>query len=264
MNEIMDLFRASPSIYPLLMKPYKRIFLLSHMRANTSLFGHILGNSPEIEGYYEMHIGYYSWKSLYRQKLLHFSSHKPKPKAKYLFDKILHDDHYIHPDILHRSDTQTIFSLREPDQTIRSIVMLYEKVDPDHEFHTVDGAIGYYNERLSTLLKIAKELDGKFLYIDAQSLRDDTNNALHFLTQKLELITPLSNEYQCNKLTGIGNAGDHSKNIKIGKIVPGKTDYSEIILDSKQIAESVLLYKKVRDEMITSSSAFLEYDSQRK
>ena len=37
---------------------YSRIFLLSHMRAFTSLAGHILGSHPQINGYFEMHISY--------------------------------------------------------------------------------------------------------------------------------------------------------------------------------------------------------------
>ena len=41
-----------------LSKPCARIFLLSHMRAYTSLAGHILGSHPQINGYYEMHLGY--------------------------------------------------------------------------------------------------------------------------------------------------------------------------------------------------------------
>ena len=32
--------------------PYARIFLLSHMRAYTSLAGRILGSHPQINGYY--------------------------------------------------------------------------------------------------------------------------------------------------------------------------------------------------------------------
>ncbi|MGV8991151.1 MAG: hypothetical protein ACOH1Q_07075 [Thiobacillus sp.] len=33
---------------------YARISLLSHMRALSSLAGHILGSHPQINGYYEM------------------------------------------------------------------------------------------------------------------------------------------------------------------------------------------------------------------
>ena len=36
-----------------LLTPLEPILLLSHMRANTSLFGHILGTHPEINGYHE-------------------------------------------------------------------------------------------------------------------------------------------------------------------------------------------------------------------
>ena len=36
---------------------FARIFLLSHMRDLTSLAGHTLGSHPQINGYYEMHLG---------------------------------------------------------------------------------------------------------------------------------------------------------------------------------------------------------------
>ena len=99
--------------HPTLLRRYEQIFLLSHMRANTSLLGHILGASPEIEGYYEMHIGYHSWRSRWRQKLLHFAQHKPKRRGRYMFDKVLHNDHAIAPMFLQSS--KIIFSLRPPE-----------------------------------------------------------------------------------------------------------------------------------------------------
>lgn len=37
---------------------HARIFLLSHMRAYTSLAGHNLGSHPSINGYYKMHISH--------------------------------------------------------------------------------------------------------------------------------------------------------------------------------------------------------------
>ena len=48
--------------------PYARIFLLSHMRAFTSLAGHILGSHPQINGYYEMHLSYEDAAALDRQR----------------------------------------------------------------------------------------------------------------------------------------------------------------------------------------------------
>jgi hypothetical protein len=70
--------------------PKQHIFLLSHMRSYTSLYGHIMGFNPAICGYYKMHIGYYSWKSLIRQKLLYFESEATKPGFSCMFDEVLH------------------------------------------------------------------------------------------------------------------------------------------------------------------------------
>lgn len=46
---------------------YARIFLLSHMRACTSLAGHILGSHIRINGYFEMHISYENAAALDKQ-----------------------------------------------------------------------------------------------------------------------------------------------------------------------------------------------------
>ncbi|MBM4190547.1 MAG: hypothetical protein FJ210_07540, partial [Betaproteobacteria bacterium] len=43
---------------------------MSHMRAFTSLAGHILGSHPQINGYYEMHISYADAAALDRQLAL--------------------------------------------------------------------------------------------------------------------------------------------------------------------------------------------------
>ena len=115
---------------PRLVVQHRNIFLLSHMRANTSLFGHLIGSHPEVEGYYEMHIDYYSWKSLWRQKLRHFSGHRAKPGARFMFDKVLHEGHHVAPEILRRETSRTIFMLREPGQSVKSLVALYRKRNP--------------------------------------------------------------------------------------------------------------------------------------
>ena len=46
---------------------FDRIFLLSHMRAFTSLTGHILGSHPKINGFYEMHFSYQYAAVLHKQ-----------------------------------------------------------------------------------------------------------------------------------------------------------------------------------------------------
>jgi hypothetical protein len=68
-----------------------RIFLLSHMRAFTSLIGHILGSHAKINGYYEMHLSYYSSDSLDQQLKLYKKTESIKAHSHYLFDKLLHN-----------------------------------------------------------------------------------------------------------------------------------------------------------------------------
>ena len=146
------------------LKKLQPIIMLSHMRANTSLFGHVLGNNPEINGYYEMHIGYYSWKSLIRQKLKFLENHKFKKESKYIFDKVLHNEHEVNCEMLIQHNAKIIISLRSPEETIPSIIKLYnEKVDPSHEFATFNGAASYYKTRLDTLNEYAVKLKNNFI-----------------------------------------------------------------------------------------------------
>lgn len=238
---------------PSILMPHKRIFLLSHMRANTSLFGHILGSHPEVEGYYELHIGYYSWKSFIRQKLIYFAQHDKKSSANYIFDKVLHNEHYVEPKLLSNSNSVIIFSLREPIQTIKSIIALYQKNDPNHSFAQVDGASKYYIGRLKQLEKLSKQLECKVIYIDAQCLRDNTEDSLTFLTKEIGLKQPLTSEYETQNLTGTNGAGDRSDNLKLGKIKAGKTDYSSIELDESIKAELIEAYNKTRSALIKGS-----------
>jgi hypothetical protein len=201
-----------------LARPKKHIFLLSHMRAYTSLMGHILGSSPLIEGYYEMHVGYYSWRSLVRQKMLYYREHKPKPGARYLFDKILHNDHQISSSVLARQDVFTLLSIREPALTIESIVKHYSKVNPSHQFADPQYAAQYYLSRLNALSQYAAQLSGKYVYMDAEAVTRDAGSTLEQLTVFLNLDIPLSPHYRTMKKTAQGNTGDHSPEISSGSI----------------------------------------------
>ena len=59
------------------------IFLLSHMRAFTSLAGHILGSHPQINGY-EMHISHEDAAALDRQMEVLQEGDALKPGSRYL------------------------------------------------------------------------------------------------------------------------------------------------------------------------------------
>src|SRR5574340_1155650 len=111
---------------------FARIFLLSHMRAYTSLAGHILGSHPQINGYYEMHLSYEDATALRRQMEVYLQGDALKANSRYLFDKLLHNDYVLRPEQLGLADVRILVSLAGPEHTIRSIVHLFrQKPDPE-------------------------------------------------------------------------------------------------------------------------------------
>jgi len=240
------------------LKNLRPIILLSHMRANTSLFGHILGNNPDINGYYEMHISYFSWKSLIRQKLKFLEEHVFKRNSKYIFDKILHNEHYVNLELLTNKQAFIIISLRPPEETIPSIVKLYKKTDPSHEFSTVEGATNYYHNRLNTLAEYSNALKNQFIYIDANAIKHQTKDAFFFLEQHLNLKKNLSSNYTIQTKTGKGTAGDPSESLQQGKIIHTQNNYSDINLDKVILDEQTKHFIKTRELIVLNSKKYLQ------
>lgn len=234
--------------------PKKHIFLLSHMRAYTSLFGHIMGSNPSICGYYEMHIGYYSWRSLVRQKLLYARSEKPKPRFSFMFDKVLHDDHEVSPNILNRGDVHTIFSLRHPQRTIPSILKLYRDIYPTHEFTSEVVATDYYVQRLETLARIATALDRPFFYLDAETLVANPRESLDRLGHWLQLDTPLSPDYNVQKKTSRKRYGDTSGKLESGHILNGAPGPEWTPAEPETLNRAIAVYDRVRQALIAGSA----------
>ena len=234
--------------------PKKHLFLLSHMRSYTSLFGHILGSNPDICGYYEMHIGYYSWKSLIRQKLLYFSQETLKPGFTYMFDKVLHNEHCVSPDILNSGRTKTIFCLRHPQEVIPSILKLYQGIDPAHEFNSEAFATQYYIRRLAMLEDIADSLKQNFFYLDAESLKLDSENCLRSLSNWLCLETPLSATYEMQRNTSRQRYGDSSARLKAGRITNDRQTYLDFEHDPELLRRAIDAHTKARNHLMRSST----------
>lgn len=249
----MSLLRALTS-NPGLVLQHRNIFLLSHMRANTSLFGHLLGSHPQVEGYYEMHIGYYSWKSLWRQKLLHFAGHAAKPGARWMFDKVLHDGHAVAPGILLRPSSRSILMLRTPAQSIKSLVVLYRQTSPQLPEAQPEGAARYYIDRLQTLADLGGQLAGRCFYLDAEALISDTAGTLQALGGWLGLDGPIPTEYQTFSKTGRGNAGDTSSRLRSGKVSNSGNDYSAITVPAPLMQQAEDAYARHRASLVRHSA----------
>lgn len=244
----LDLLKTVARRPGLLWPPERYFFLVSHMRANTSLVGHIIGSHPDVSGYYEQHIGYYSARSLFRGRLLF---HKRNPTARVApiyFDKILHNFHEINPSVLARRDVHVIFALRAPEAAIRSIMSLYARGDPDHEWASAEGAVAYYQQRLLRMQELWHQArpGGHRLYVDSEALVTHTEEALTALSEHLELVPSLSSEYETFALTGKRGYGDSSESIEKGRVVPSGKTYEDIHLPSSMLAEARDTYDDVR------------------
>lgn len=194
-----------------------RVFLLSHMRANTSLFGHLVGSHPQIEGYYELHESYREPADLTRTKLKYYRAHPPKRGARYFFDKILHNHHAFRPALL-GPDDKVIFMIREPAPTVASIVKIFSD-KPESPWASRNGAETYYRDRLEGLIELAEQLKGRYLFLSSEELVGSPTSTLERLTRFLELDQPLSERYERFEKTGKRGFGDSSGNIKAGRIL---------------------------------------------
>ncbi|MGF1723874.1 hypothetical protein [Photobacterium nomapromontoriensis] len=233
-----------------LIAPSQHILLLSHMRANSTLIGHLIGSHNDISGYYEMHIGYYSWKSLINQKL-HFHEGDPdEPVTKYYFDKILHSEHYTSIDVLARDNVIPLVCLREPLQTINSIVKLYQLKHPGDDFTQPEIAAKYYIERVNSIFEIVKDLVSNkqsYYYYDARDIIDEPHSVLAEIQSFIGLQTPFSTTYRKFDKTGERYYGDSSEFIHSGVIVKKQSETLAIDIDFSLLEECEKAYRECRN-----------------
>lgn len=227
------------------------------MRANTTLLGHIFGSHDDISGYYEHHIGYYSWKSLLRNKLK-FSNENPRePVTSIYFDKVLHNEHYIDDKILKNHNVSVFFMLREPEKTLKSIVSLYNKIDPNDELCDPHYAAEYYIYRLDEMLRIAtkySELKDVY-YLDSEALVGGAEVALSKISDWFSIIPVLKPEYKTFELSGKRKYGDSSENIKKGVINTKPSNYDEIDIEEKILSNCTEAYNVTRNGFLSLAKA---------
>jgi hypothetical protein len=233
---------------------YARIFLLSHMRAFTSLAGHILGSHPQINGYYEMHISYEEASALDRQLEVFRQGDVLKANSRYLFDKLLHNDYVLKPERLGPADLRILVSLAEPERTIRSIVHLFrQKPDPDLYASPVEAA-NYYVARVKALADFCRTADGGYCYFDAELLQTAPERLLPRLTDWLKLDSPLSERYQTFSQTGKTGRGDSSERIHRGRIDRTRVDYSHVVIPEEVLRVAREAYRECRERMIEGAA----------
>jgi len=237
---------------------YSRIFLLSHMRAFTSLAGHILGSHSSINGYFEMHISYDDASALDKQLDVYQQYEALKENSHYLFDKLLHNDYQLIPELpgypgTTIPDIKILVSLLEPEQTIKSIVNLFVQKETEELYASPIEATNYYIERVKTLADFCKTSNQRYYYYDAEMFKSTPDRLLPQLTSWLELDTPLCERYQVFSQTGKAGKGDSSKFIRSGTIDKTKVDYSHISIPQDELSRALEVYQDCREIIIENA-----------
>lgn len=233
---------------------YSRIFLLSHMRAFTSLAGHILGSHPQINGYYEMHISYDNVQSLRKQLELYRENDNLKLGSRYLFDKLLHNDYALQLEQLNITGAKILIALREPEQTIKSIVNLFAQKETDEPYASPLEAARYYIERMTNLAEFCRNVHHSYYYFDAEMLRSAPDVLLPKLSLWLDLDSPLSERYAIFSQTGKDRKGDSSENIRSGKINQTQHDYPAISIPEDQLKMAQQVYQVYRQKILDGAA----------
>jgi hypothetical protein len=239
---------------------HDRIFLLSHMRAFTTLAGHILGSHPQINGYYEMHISYEDASALDRQLAMFLEGDALKESSRYLFDKLLHNDYLLKPEQLEGADVKILLSLLEPEQTIKSIVDLFAHKEIEEPYASPVEAANYYIERVQALAGFSRGAGQPYYYFDAELFQRAPEALLSRLTGWLELETPLSERYQIFSHTGKPRKGDSSERIHSGRIDRTPVDYSHVRVPEAVLRAAREVYRECRLEIIGNAADSLCLD----
>jgi hypothetical protein len=197
--------------------PRRHLFVLGHMRSYSSLLCHILGSHPQIDGYCETHIKYRTRLDLLRLHARVVSLTGEPLRGRYVLDKVLHD-YPLARSILRNRHTLSILLLRRPLRTVQSIVNMGLHYSDVAWYRDLNRVASYYEERLTALVRLADQLRGRVIFLEAEALISRTADALERTAALLELSEPLQADYQRFAHTGEGGFGDPSEAISAGRV----------------------------------------------
>lgn len=218
-------------------RPYRVLWILSHMRSGSSLLTHILNANPEIIGYGETHITYRSpedYKQLIKRVYWEGQDYRklsdlPKLafQEKYVLDKILHNDRLPNLDLLTSENVQVLFLAREPHRSLMSI--------RDLKPHWSESeALDHYCNRLKKLVAYAEKINAKprALFIQHDQLINKSALVFESLQSFLGTEARFTENYGILKTTGKKHVGDHRGNILSGQIVRSQRKIDQTVSSS--------------------------------
>lgn len=250
-----SIFRELPIILfkqpEILVSKRDYIFVMSHMRSYSSLLCHILGSHDEISGYSEMHQSYYWLYDLIKLRYRVYLANNNRLEGRFVLDKMLNNRNRISESILNKNNVKMIFILRNPEDTMKSIINMGNNlVDGIEWYKDPKRVLDYYIERLKRIEMYSIKKNKSALFIDSEKIIDNTNLVLEFLTDKLELRKKLKERYQDFKYTGLPKHGDPSDTIKEFRINRQKKNYSNIFIHQEILKQAHEVYEVCRSVLL--------------
>lgn len=229
------------------------------MRSRSSVLAHVLGSNKDIRGYSELHLSYKNKLDLLKMRVSIYRDLRCELKDKYVLDKILHNRHLFLNKIVECPNTKIIFLVRNPENTIKSMIKLgYKK---GNSWYTdPQKAMNYYCGRLKHLNALAERIGGDYYFLDSNDLVTKTDDILQKLSKWLQLDEPLSKHYSIFNNTGKASYGDSSRNIKAKKVIR-TDDNSDISIPSDILRSGEDAYEECKNILLNNNTARIGLDT---
>jgi hypothetical protein len=206
-------------------QPLKYLFLISPMRAGSSLLTHVLNSHPEISGYGESHLSYDSDEDLFRlvARTSVLESDFQGDES-YVMDKMVWN-YEISDELLQSENVYFLFLLRDPKANFRSIQKLKDLRPWDsglEQWSSPEKCFGYLRHRLNFMVGQASRVNDpeRCMVVEYDALLNQTDYTLEKIRKFLGLDSPILKEYSVSKTSGQFRYGDPSVNLKSGCIMP--------------------------------------------
>lgn len=193
-------------------------FLIGHMRCGSTALSAILVSRDELSGYGEAHIAYRDRAQLGQLAINQWKRRAWNPRARGLFDKILHD-RYDDAAPAAFFGARAVFMAREPVAAIRSIRQLFDTIGSG-EYASDEAAAEYYCTRLESMLALWPRFAERRIALTYEDLVRDPDAALARISHRLGFVPPLANRYTVKAAAQARGAGDPINAARYAQIMP--------------------------------------------
>jgi hypothetical protein len=236
---------------------HQYLVLLSHMRSYSSVLAHVLGSSPQIQGYGETQVRFRNVFDVWRfRRSIERSTGRPL-KGPWLLDKVLHNDIRPVDRFVGRDRVRPLIFLRRPERTLQSLIALARSQRSVSAYADAQVGCDYYVRRLHRLREDGERYGRQALYFDAEALVSQPQALLQSLSHWLDLAQPLAPEYRLGRQSGRAGFGDSSPNIRAGTVLGQErstTHGTGAAIDPAVLAEAQAAYARCRAALVRHCS----------